>query len=255
MQARAKESVWMIKIRILLFLLFLVPLVVFASGVKVTLDQAPIRTTDIPSLQRGAKTFVNYCLTCHSANFMRYNRLRDLGLSEKQITDNLIFTGQKPGDLMTNAMKNKDAQKWFGVAPPDLSVIARSRGADWLYTYLRQFYRDESTPTGWNNLLFDKAAMPHVLYQLQGEQLLKIETVDDGHGGTHNVSKLELSKPGTLTKTEYDLYVADLVNYLVYLGEPAAAYRVQLGIIVMLFLFGMLGLTYALKHDFWREVH
>ena len=241
--------------RVLLFFLCLVPLTAFASGSKVTLDQAPIRLTDILSLQRGVQTFVNYCLTCHSADFMRYNRLRDLGLSEKQIIDNLIFTGQKPGDLMTIAMKKKEAKQWFGVAPPDLSVIARSRGADWLYTYLRQFYRDESTATGWNNLVFDKVAMPHVLYQLQGEQLLKVETIDDGHGGKREVRKLELSKPGLLTKTEYDMYVADLVNYLVYLGEPAAAYRVQLGIIVMLFLFGMLGLTYALKHDFWRDVH
>ena len=241
--------------RVLLFFLCLVPLTAFASGSKVTLDQAPIRLTDILSLQRGVQTFVNYCLTCHSAEFMRYNRLKDLGLSEKQIIDNLIFTGQKPGDLMTIAMKKKEAKQWFGVAPPDLSVIARSRGADWLYTYLRQFYRDESTATGWNNLVFDKVAMPHVLYQLQGEQLLKVETIDDGHGGKHEVKKLELSKPGLLTKTEYDMYVADLVNYLVYLGEPSASYRVQLGIFVMLFLFGMLGLTYALKHDFWKEVH
>jgi len=242
-------------IRIILFFLFLIPLTALASGSNVTLDQAPIKPTDTLSLQRGAQIFVNYCLTCHSADFMRYNRLKDLGLSKKQIRDNLIFTGQKSGDLMTIAMKKKEAKKWFGVIPPDLSVIARSRGADWLYTYLRQFYRDESTATGWNNLVFDKVAMPHVLYQLQGEQILKVKTVDDGHGGTHEVKKLELSKPGSLTKTEYDMYVADLVNYLVYLGEPAAAYRVQLGIIVMLFLFGMLGLTYALKHDFWKEVH
>jgi ubiquinol-cytochrome c reductase cytochrome c1 subunit len=245
----------MSRIRILLFFLFLVPLTALASASNVTLDQAPIQPTDTLSLQRGAQIFVNYCLTCHSADFMRYNRLKDLGLSKKQIRDNLIFTGQKPGDLMTIAMKKKEAKKWFGVIPPDLSVIARSRGADWLYTYLRQFYRDESTATGWNNLVFDKVAMPHVLYQLQGEQLLKVKTVDDGHGGKHEVKKLELSKPGSLTKTEYDMYIADLVNYLVYLGEPAATYRVQLGIIVMLFLFGMLGLTYALKHDFWKEVH
>lgn len=243
------------RIRVLLFFLCLVPLTAFAGGSKVALDQAPIQYTDTLSLQRGAKIFVNYCLTCHSANYMRYNRLRDLGLSKKQIKDNLIFTGQKPGDLMKIAMKEKEAQKWFGVVPPDLSVIARSRGADWLYTYLRQFYRDESTTTGWNNLVFDKAAMPHVLYELQGEQLLRLEMVDDGHGGKHEVKKLVLNKPGSLSKTEYDMYVADLVNYLVYLGEPAATYRVQLGIIVILFLFGMLGLTYALKHDFWREVH
>jgi ubiquinol-cytochrome c reductase cytochrome c1 subunit len=159
------------------------------------------------------------------------------------------------GELMLVAMRKKDAKQWFGVAPPDLSVIARSRGADWLYTYLRKFYRDESTTTGWNNLLFDKVAMPHVLYQLQGEQSLAVKTVDDGHGGTHEVKELKLITPGTLSKTEYDLYIADLVNFLVYLGEPAATKRVQLGTIVILFLFGMLALTYALKHEFWRDIH
>ena len=158
------------KIKDILFILCLVPFVAFASGPEIKLDEAPIHPADKLSLQRGAQTFVNYCLTCHSAEYMRYNRLRDLGLSENQISDNLIFTGQKVGELMTVAMKKKEAKQWLGVAPPDLSVIARSRGADWLYTYLRKFYRDESTATGWNNLLFDKVAMPHALYQLQGMQ-------------------------------------------------------------------------------------
>ncbi|SHL61247.1 ubiquinol-cytochrome c reductase cytochrome c1 subunit [Nitrosospira sp. Nsp11] len=243
------------KITTILAILCLAPLVAFASESTVKLDQAPIRSGDKLSLQRGAQTFVNYCLSCHSAEYMRYNRLRDLGLSENQISDNLIFTGQKVGELMTVAMKTKEAKQWFGVAPPDLSVIARSRGADWLYTYLRKFYRDDSTATGWNNLVFDKAAMPHVLYQLQGEQSLVTNTVDDGHGGTHEVKELKLDKPGTLSKTEYEAYVADLVNFLVYLGEPAATKRVQIGIIVMLFLFGMLALTYALKHEYWKDIH
>ncbi|SEK89131.1 cytochrome c1 [Nitrosovibrio tenuis] len=243
------------KIKYILFVLCLVPLAALASGSEVKLDHAPLRPDDKLSLQRGAHTFVNYCLSCHSAEFMRYNRLRDLGLSENQISDNLIFTGQKVGELMTVAMKKKEAKQWFGVAPPDLSVIARSRGPDWLYTYLRKFYRDESTATGWNNVVFDKAAMPHVLYQLQGEQSLVTKTVDDGHGGKHEVSELKLDKPGTLSKTEYDAYVADLVNYLVYLGEPAATKRVQIGIVVMLFLFVMLGLAYALKHEYWRDIH
>jgi len=243
------------KITTILAILCLAPLVAFASESTVKLDQAPIRSGDKLSLQRGAQTFVNYCLSCHSAEYMRYNRLRDLGLSENQISDNLIFTGQKVGELMTVAMKTKEAKQWFGVAPPDLSVIARSRGADWLYTYLRKFYRDDSTATGWNNLVFDKAAMPHVLYQLQGEQSLVTNTVDDGHGGKHEVKELKLDKPGTLSKTEYEAYVADLVNFLVYLGEPAATKRVQIGIIVMLFLFGMLALTYALKHEYWKDIH
>jgi ubiquinol-cytochrome c reductase cytochrome c1 subunit len=243
------------KITYILFILCLVPLAAFASGPEVKLDSAPIRMEDKLSLQRGAHTFVNYCLSCHSAEYMRYNRLRDLGLTENQISDNLIFTGQKVGELMTVAMKKKEAKQWFGVAPPDLSVIARSRGPDWLYTYLRKFYRDDSTATGWNNVVFDKAAMPHVLYQLQGEQSLVTKTVDDGHGGKHEVSELKLDKPGMLSKTQYDAYVADLVNYLVYLGEPAATIRVHIGMIVMLFLFVMLGLAYALKHEYWKDIH
>ncbi len=243
------------KIKYILLALCLLPITAFASGVEVKLDRAEIQTNDKLSLQRGAQTFVNYCLTCHSADYMRYNRLRDLGLTEKQISENLIFTGQKPGGLMNSAMTKKEAKQWFGVPPPDLSVIARSRGADWLYTYLRQFYRDESTATGWNNLVFDRAAMPHVFYQLQGEQILKVEMVDDGHGGKHELKTLEMSKPGTLSKAEYDRQIADLVNYLVYLGEPAASTRVQIGIVVLLFLFFMLGLTYALKHEYWRDIH
>ncbi len=243
------------KIKYILLALCLLPITAFASGVEVKLDRAEIQTNDKLSLQRGVQTFVSYCLTCHSADYMRYNRLRDLGLTEKQISENLIFTGQKPGGLMNSAMTKKEAKQWFGVPPPDLSVIARSRGADWLYTYLRQFYRDESTATGWNNLVFDRAAMPHVFYQLQGEQTLKVEMVDDGHGGKHELKTLEMSKPGTLSKAEYDRHVADLVNYLVYLGEPAASTRVQIGIVVLLFLFFMLGLTYALKHEYWRDIH
>lgn len=243
------------KIKYILLALCLLPITAFASGVEVKLDRAEIQTNDKLSLQRGVQTFVSYCLTCHSADYMRYNRLRDLGLTEKQISENLIFTGQKPGGLMNSAMVKKEAKQWFGVPPPDLSVIARSRGADWLYTYLRQFYRDESTATGWNNLVFDRAAMPHVFYQLQGEQTLKVEMVDDGHGGKHELKTLEMSKPGTLSKADYDRQVSDLVNYLVYLGEPAATTRVQIGIVVLLFLFFMLGLTYALKHEYWRDIH
>lgn len=243
------------KIAAVFCLLCLVPLAAFASSSETKLDRAPIEPADKLSLQRGAQVFANYCMTCHSAEYMRYNRLRDLGLTENQIKDNLIFTGQKVGELMTVSMKKKEAKQWFGVAPPDLSVIARSRGPDWLYTYLRNFYRDDSTATGWNNLVFDKVAMPHVLYELQGEQTLAVSMVDDGHGGKHELKQLKLDKPGTLSKLEYDQYVADLVNFLVYLGEPAATKRVQVGIIVMLFLFAMLGLTYALKREYWRDIH
>lgn len=230
-------------IKILLLAVLLIPFVAHSSSQEVELDKAPINKTDEESLKRGADSFVAYCLTCHGADFMRYNRHRDIGMSEDDIRE-LIRTGQKTGDLMEAAMRKKESEQWFGVAPPDLSVIARSRGADWLYTYLRTFYQDTSTYSGWNNLIFDKVAMPHVLHHLQGWQTLEPET-----------GNLVLTKPGTMTTDEYDKFVADLVNYMVYLGEPHAPYRKELGIIVLLFLFGMLGLTYLLKKEYWRDIH
>ncbi|MXS84907.1 cytochrome c1 [Nitrosomonas sp. HPC101] len=231
-------------IKILLLAVLLIPFVAHSSSQEVELDKAPIDKTDKESLKRGADSFVAYCLTCHGADFMRYNRHRDIGMSEDDIRTELIRTGQKTGDLMEAAMRKKEAEQWFGVAPPDLSVIARSRGADWLYTYLRTFYQDTSTYSGWNNLIFDKVAMPHVLHHLQGWQTLEPET-----------GNLVLTKSGTMTKDEYDKFVADLVNYMVYLGEPHAPYRKELGVIVLLFLFGMLGLTYLLKKEYWRDIH
>lgn len=243
------------KIKILLFILCMGTQAVFAAESGMELDKAPIDSADNDSLQRGAESFVNYCLTCHGASYMRYNRHRDIGLGNDEVLNRLVYTDQKVGDLMLTAMRKKEAEEWFGVTPPDLSVIARSRGADWLYTYLRAFYRDDATVTGWNNLVFDRAAMPHVLYELQGEQRLSIETINTDAGGKQVIKKLEIDVPGTLSKTEYDRYAADLVNYLVYLGEPAANDRRSLGIIVMIFLLGMLGLTYALKREYWRDIH
>lgn len=236
-------------LKFLLFFISLAPIMVFAAA-EVELDKAPIDTTDNASLQRGAQSFVNYCLTCHGASYMRYNRHQDIELTNQEISENLIHTGQKVGDVMLTAMKKNEAEDWFGVTPPDLSVIARSRGADWLYTYLRSFYRDESTATGWNNLIFDRAAMPHVLYQLQGQQILTTKPV-----GATGIKELKLIVPGVLSKEEYDNFVTDLVNYMVYLGEPHANYRKKLGLIVLAFLFGMLGLTYLLKREYWRDVH
>ncbi|PTN08870.1 cytochrome c1 [Nitrosomonas aestuarii] len=239
------------KIKIFLLVLFMAPMSLFAAEPGMPLDAAPIDTTDNEALQRGAESFVNYCLTCHGASFMRYNRHRDIGLdSEAEVLDKLVLTDQKAGELMLSAMRKNEGEEWFGVAPPDLSVIARSRGADWLYTYLRAFYRDDTTVPGWNNLVFDRAAMPHVLYELQGEQKLVVQTVDG-----KEVKSLELAKPGLMTVSEYDQYVADLVNYLVYLGEPGANDRKRLGIMVMIFLFGMLGLTYALYREYWKDIH
>ncbi|SDX55310.1 cytochrome c1 [Nitrosomonas oligotropha] len=238
------------KITIALLILCMAPFGVLAGESGMPLDRAPIDTTDNASLKRGAETFVNYCLTCHGASYMRYNRHRDIGYTNEEILSKLVLTGQKVGDLMQSAMRKKEGEEWFGVAPPDLSVIARARGADWLYTYLRAFYRDDATHTGWNNLVFDRVAMPHVLYELQGEQRLVVKTSDKGEQ-----KNLTLEKAGQLSATEYDKFVGDLVNYLVYLGEPHANARKQLGIEVMIFLLGMLVLSYALKKEYWKDIH
>ena len=248
------------KLAIVLAALLLAPLVALAAESTVKLDPAPIDERDVLSLQRGARHFVNYCLNCHSANYMRYNRLRDLGLTEQQILDNLVFTGVKIGDLMKTAMDPKDAKEWFGTAAPDLTVSARARashagsGPDWLYTYLRSFYRDASRPSGWNNTVYPNVAMPHVLWELQGEQILKTATVQ-GPGERIDVPKLEIVRKGALTPLEYDRMVADLVNYLHYMAEPARADRKLIGIYVLAFLAFMWVLAYLLKKEFWKDVH
>lgn len=239
----------------LIFVLALLVPVWAQANTGVALDHAPVNLNDQASLQRGAKMFVNHCLSCHGAASMRYNRLRDIGLSEKQIKENLLFAGEKVGDTMTVAMNAKEASAWFGAPPPDLSVIARARGADWLYTYLRGFYRDASRPTGWNNTVFDKVGMPHVLYELQGEQSLKIEEHEGAGGVKSEKHTLVLEKPGRLSAQEYDATVADLVSYLVYMGEPAGGVRTKLGWVVLLFLGFMLVLTVQLKKEFWKDVH
>ena len=196
----------------------------FAAGAALHLDKAPDVQGDQAALQNGAKLFVNYCLNCHGACFMRYNRLTDLGLTEQQIKDNLMFTADKIGEPMRIAARPAEQKQWFGAAPPDLTLIARARasgdgsGADWLYTYLRSFYRDEQRPTGWNNTVFANVGMPHVLWELQGEQVLN-----------HETHKLELAEAGQMSPAEYDKQVADLVGFLVWAGEPVAGFRKQLG--------------------------
>lgn len=235
-------------------LLLSLPALAFASS-ELALDRAPIDTHDAVSIQRGARTFVNYCLNCHSAASMRYNRLMDLGLTEAQVKDNLMFAAEKVGEPMRIAAQPAQQKLWFGKAPPDLSVNARARGADWLYTYLRGFYRDDSKATGWNNIAFDSVGMPHVLWQLQGVQVLKTEEHDAGHGGKHVTRKLELAKKGSLTPGEYDRFVADLVNYMVFMGEPAGAKRAQIGYAVLIALSVLLVLVYALKREYWKDVH
>jgi ubiquinol-cytochrome c reductase cytochrome c1 subunit len=241
--------------RSLLAVFLLAPALAFASAASVHLDRAPVELDNIPSLQRGAQIFVNYCQNCHSASYMRYNRMQDLGLTVEQIRDNLMFAADKVGDTMTVAMRPKEAAQWFGVAPPDLSVIARSRGADWLYTYLRSFYRDPTRPLGWNNTLFPNAAMPHVLYQLQGVQTLELKMGMDPHGHAEKTPQLVLQSPGTLTTPEYERLVGDLVNFLVYMSEPAGMSRTKVGIAVLLFLAVFIVVSWALKRAYWRDVH
>jgi len=202
------------------------PATLLAAGGGQPLDRAPIEPRDVISLQAGARTFVNYCLNCHGAQYMRYNRLTDLGLTEAQIRDNLMFAADKVGETMKVAMTVQDGKAWFGVPPPDLSVISRSRGADWLYTYLRTFYPDPKTPSGWNNKVFHNAAMPHVLWKVEAEQ----------------------------SAVQYDRTVRDLVNFLVYVGEPSALSRKNIGIVVLLVLGVIFVFAYAMKKAFWKDV-
>lgn len=240
--------------RLLAVLALAAPAAAPAAGGGAPLDRAPVDLQNAVSLQRGAQVFVNYCLNCHGAQFMRYNRLTDLGLTEEQIRDNLMFAADKVGETMKVAITRRDAAAWFGAPPPDLTVIARSRGADWLYTYLRTFYRDDSRATGWNNLTFPNVGMPHVLWELQGVQELKEEKAA-GHGDGHTARKLVLAEPGKLSRAEYDALIGDLVNYLVYMGEPAAVKRSQVGIVVVLFLGFLFVLAYLLKKEYWKDVH
>ncbi len=207
------------------------------------------------NLQRGARTFVNYCLSCHSASFMRYSRMaKDLQLDEAMVKANLMFTTDKIGEPMTVAMRPVDAANWFGVPPPDLSVIARARGADWLYSYLMGFHLDEKRPTGVNNPYFPETAMPHVLWELQGLQ----RKVDAEHGGEHGHAgppTFELVQPGKLSPAEYETVVRDLVSFLVYVGEPAKLIRYKVGFWVLAFLSVLFLVTYLLKKEYWKDVH
>ena len=235
--------------RTLLATILLLPsLALAAAGYR--LDKSPHDPRDLVSLQSGARTYMNYCLGCHGLQFMRYEGLKDLGLNEAQIREHLMFTGEKVGDPIRIAFNPKEAKAWFGVAPPDLSVIARSRGADWLYTYLRTFYRDPKTPTGWNNAVFPIVGMPHALWTMQGERAL--EVAKDSHG--HMQYKWsELSK-GTQAPAEYDATVRDLVNFLVHVGEPNGVKRRPIGIIVLFVLSVLFIFAWLLKREYWKDV-
>jgi ubiquinol-cytochrome c reductase cytochrome c1 subunit len=267
-----------------------------AAGDGPALDTFPAwKLVDLPALQDGARTFVNYCLNCHSASMMRYNRLRDIGLSEAQITENLLFAGRKVGDQMQVALRPNDAKEWFGALPPDLSVIARARssaegsGSDWLYTYLRSFYRDETRPTGWNNAVFPNVGMPHVMWEWQGARGATVEEIKavkdeksgeghgysrtivtydnsgsrlektekiEGGGHAHEGSKLTLTPAagGSMNQSSYDEKVANLVAFLTYVSDPTAKTRVRMGVWVLMFLGLLVFLTWWLNREYWKDI-
>lgn len=237
---------------ILAILVTVLPGSAVAAGGGIPLDPAPIDTGDRASQARGATTYVQYCLGCHSLKYMRYNRMaEDLGLSEEEL-DALMVTAEKPGETIRNAMPPEQAEQWFGTKVPDLSLVSRSRGSDWLYTYLRSFYVDPSRPWGVNNLLFKDVGMPHVLWELQG---LKEPVYSTDENGQKHIERLETAKPGQLSDAQYDQTVADLVNFLDYVGEPIKQKRERLGFWVLAFLVIFFGLSYALKKEYWRDVH
>ena len=231
-----------------------------ASEGGIAWDKAPNKTNDLGALQHGAKLFVNYCLNCHSAAYMRFNRLQDIGLTEKQIKENLLFPTDKVGETMKSAIDPRQAKDWFGANPPDLSVIARSRagaggsGPDYLYTYLRTYYRDESKATGWNNLAFPNVAMPHVLWELQGERKPVYEEIEE-HGHKVPVFKgWQQVTPGSMSPLEYDQAIGDLVGYLQWMGEPGQNSRVRIGVWVLMFLLILTFAAWRLNASFWKNV-
>ena len=232
-----------------------------AGGDSIVWDKAPNYTNDLPALQSGAKLFVNYCLNCHSAAYMRYNRLQDIGLTEQQIKDNLLFTTDKVGDTMRSAIDPKQAKEWFGANPPDLTVITRSRsghagtGADYIYTYLRTYYRDPAKATGWNNLAFPNVGMPHVLWELQGDRQPQFETKDVHGHSTQVFTGWKQVSAGAMTPLQYDRAVGNLVGYLQWMGEPEQNTRVRVGVWVLLFLGLLTFFTWRLNASFWKDIH
>lgn len=274
--------------------LIAVPVAAQAAGAGYPLDHFPkTKLDDQAALQNGAKLFVNYCSGCHSASLMRYNRLVDIGLTEAQIRDNLLFTGTKIGDTMRNSMAAADAKSWFGALPPDLSLTARSRashdgsGPDWLYTYLRSYYRDSTRATGWNNAVFPAVGMPHVLWELQGARgatIEEIKTTKDekgavtgatmtvisfdaqgqraekveklANGRLHDSTTMKLGQAtgGKLSQPVYDESIADLVAYMTYMADPSAKSRVRLGVWVLMFLSFFTVLAWWLNREFWKDI-
>lgn len=265
-----------------------------AAGGNYPLDHFPKeKLSDQAALQNGAKLFVNYCLNCHSANLMRYNRLQDLGLTEDQIKKNLLFSADKVGETMGIAMNPKDAKEWFGALPPDLSVIARARsshagsGSDWLYTYLRAYYRDSTRATGWNNAVFENVGMPHIFWEMQGSRGATIEEVKaakDSKGAVtgfnrttiafdtngvrtektekvtdahpHESKSITLTKAvgGTVSQADYDKQIADLVAYITYMSDPSAKTRTNVGVWVLIFLGIFTIFAWNLNRVYWKDI-
>lgn len=243
--------------------LVLLPGLALAAEGGFPLDRAPDHTKNLAALQNGARLFVNYCLNCHAAASLRYNKLQDLGLTEEQIKNNLLFTSDKVGSMMTVAMTAQDAREWFGAAPPDLSVIARAKasgagsGPDWLYTYLRTYYKDDTRATGWNNLVYPNVAMPHALWELQGVREAKFVDEKDPHDASkviHKFAGFEQVTPGKLTAIEYDSAVADLVSFMTWMAEPVQNTRKRLGVWVLLFLGVFILITWRLNASYWKDI-
>ncbi|MDX7900934.1 cytochrome c1 [Aeromonas rivipollensis] len=242
--------------RIIFAVLTLLPSLVLAAGSGFPLDKAEYDLSDKASLQRGAATFMNYCAGCHSTQYQRYNRVAaDIGIPEELMRENLVFTGAKIGDLMKSAMSEKDAARWFGAPPPDLTLVARVRGADWIYTYLRAFYVDETRPFGVNNAVFPSVGMPHVLEPLQGTPRAEFGTHEVDGQPVQQVVSIKSDGNGEMNNEEYDQTVLDLVNFLVYSAEPVQQERERMGFWVLGFIAIFFIFTVLLKKEFWRDVH
>jgi len=242
--------------KLIIGLFALLPSLTMAAGPSVPLMDANIDLKDNASLQRGAKLFMNYCLGCHQMQYQRYERtFRDIGIPTEIGQEQLIFDGSKVGSHIKNAIGKDDAAKWFGAAPPDLTLVARVRGTDWIYTYLKSFYKDESRPFGVNNVVFPSVGMPHVLQELQGLPTPITEEVEE-HG--HTVTKVvgtETDGSGEMSDDEYDRAARDLTNFLAYVGEPSRLESEALGLKVIGFLVILFILAFMLKKEYWRDVH
>lgn len=226
-----------------------------SEGGGAHLARANNNLSNVASLQRGVRNFVNYCQGCHSAKYVRYNQLaKDLGMTEEQVIKNLMFTAAKPTETMDIAMREADAQRWFGQAPPDLSLMVRAKGADYIYNFLRDFYLDPTRPTGVNNLMLPNTSMPDVVWELQGLQKATFEDVHKNGTQQEELTGFQLVSPGTMTPEKFDEFVRDTVNFLAYIAEPVKLERQRLGILVVAFLLVFALFAYLLKLEIWKDV-